>query len=327
MLTRKIYMTLSSFLKKLTFFELLVSVLTILQLYHFCILFSNYSFPMPLLYGPLFWAMYQYLSNKSESVIKRDLLLGNLPFAFFVTWYFILGDTFDWGYFQWYLPIMILVQIGYPLVILFRLKDTRSKTEGFVLLKQLMALGMGIFLFVGAVFLKHYMQVDLFMGINPIHAIAVAMVFSLFMLINYMYYRFHATEHDSAVVPVAEVPVVAADTGLLTHCGGELIRAMEVDRLFLDSKLSLDKLSNHIGIAKNVISHYLRDQLQLTYYEWLATYRIRHAKEILTEFGSEYKIEAVAHSSGFSSKTTFNRYFKERVGVLPSTYREQSSFN
>ncbi|TDQ76289.1 AraC-like DNA-binding protein [Sphingobacterium yanglingense] len=318
-------MKLSSFLKKLTFFELLVSVLTILQLYHFCILFSNYSFPMPLLYGPLFWAMYQYLSNKSESVIKRDLLLGNIPFAFFVTWYFILGDTFDWTYFKWYLPIMIIVQIGYPVVILFRLKGTPSKTEGFVLLKQLMALGMGIFLFVGSVFLKHYIQVDVFMGINPIHAIAVAMVFSLFMLVNYMYSRFHAVEQDDVTIPVAEDSMLPADTGILAHCGGELVRAMEVDRLFLDSKLSLDKLSNHVGIAKSVISHYLNNQLHLTYYEWLATYRIRHAKAILMEFGSEYKIEAVAHSSGFSSKTTFNRYFKERVGVLPSAYREQSS--
>lgn len=318
-------MKLSPFLKKMTFFELLVSVLIILQLYHFCILFSNYSFPMPLLYGPLFWAMYQCLANKREMVIKRDILLGNIPFAFFLVWYFMLGDTLDWTYFKWYLPVMILVQIVYPVVILFRLEGTSSKTEGFALLKQLMALGIGIFIFVGAVFLQYYVQLDVFMGINPIHAIGVAMIFSLFMLINYMYSRLYAIKYDSAVVPVAEDSMAHADKVVLAHCGSELTRAMEVDRLFLDSKLSLDKLSNHIGVAKSIISYYLHNQLHLTYYEWLATYRIRYAKEILSEFGSEYKIEAVAHSSGFSSKTTFIRYFKERVGVLPSTYREQSS--
>src|SRR5690606_26220386 len=115
----------------------------------------------------------------------------------------------------------------------------------------------------------------------------------------------------------------AVDIDLLEHCGRGLMEAMEKDRLFLDSKLSLDKLSTHVGISKTVISHYLNSKLGLNYYEWLAIYRINHAKVILAEFGSDYKIEAVAYSSGFSSKTTFNRYFKEIVGVLPSIYREQ----
>lgn len=319
-------MTSSSFLRKMTLFELFVSVLTMLQLYHFCILFSNQGFPMPLLYGPLFWAMYQFLSGKSRAVIKRDFAVGNFPFAFFVVWYWMKGDNLDWNYFQWYLPVMILGQIGYPLAILYRLKGVESKGKGFVLLKQLMALGMGIFLFVGAVFLHHYLQVDVLMGIDPIHAIAVAMVFSVFMLLNYMYALWDSTEREIVEMPAEPELLITVDDELVEYCDSELTRAMEEERLFLDAKLTLDKLSTYIGISKNIISQYLHSQLGLNYYEWLAAYRIDYAKEILSEFGSEYKIEAVARASGFSSKTTFNRYFKERVGVLPSVYREQASF-
>ncbi|MBL1408102.1 helix-turn-helix domain-containing protein [Sphingobacterium faecale] len=322
----KIDMALSPFFKKLTLFELLVSILTILQLYHFCILFSNHALPMPLLYGPLFWGMYQCLSHKSRSIIYRDLLVGNFPFLFFLVWYSILGGTFDWVYFQWYLPVMILVQVGYPLLILYRLKGAGNNRDGVVLLKQLMALGMGISLFVGAVFIHHYLQIDVLVGINPIQAIAVAMVFSLFMLIHYMYGLYRSLEVKPVEIIVEDMDD-DMDTNLLERCGRGLKDAMENDRLFLDSKLSLDKLSTHVGISKTVISHYLNSKLGLNYYEWLARYRINHAKIILAGFGSDYKIEAVAYSSGFSSKTTFNRYFKEIVGVLPSIYREQVTFS
>lgn len=316
-------MALSYFFKKLSLFELLVFVLTVLQFCHFCILYSEHAFPMPLLYGPIFWAMYQYLYGEKKYTIRKGLLLGNIPFVIFVIWYFILGDTLGWNYFKWYMPIVVIVQIAYPTIILLRLRGSGSKLDGFVLLKQLMALGIGISLFVAALLAEHYLQINLILGIEPIQGIGVAMAFSLFLLINHIYAISRGIVSEKKETFVKDEENALFDAGLLQRCQEELARVMDIERLYLDPKLSLDKLSSNTNIPKNIISQYLHTQLGLTYYEWLAVYRINYAKKILAESGSDYKLEAIAYSSGFSSKTTFNRYFKEIEGVLPSIYRER----
>ena len=38
----------------------------------------------------------------------------------------------------------------------------------------------------------------------------------------------------------------------------------------------------------------------------------------------EYKIVAIGYEAGFKSKTSFNRAFKNLVGVTPSEYRKKS---
>lgn len=147
-------------------------------------------------------------------------------------------------------------------------------------------------------------------------------------MLNYLY-TYYCSYND-------KVLLVTADKGgrnfeieesTLKNCELLLNKAMEGDKLYLDPRLSLDRLSAHVSVPKTIISNYLRHVLGYSYYEWLATYRINHAVQLLKDESLDYKLEAIAYASGFSSKTTFNRYFKDIVGILPSLYRNKTTSN
>ena len=309
-----------------TLYERLVFALLVLEVAHIVVLFKDSSFPLPLLYGPLFWSLYSFIIGKSVNKIIKFLFAYSIPFFVFAIWNLFLGSEITWTYYKWYLPIMVPIQIVFPILILLKIKNISSASERNLLLKQQMALGIGISVFVGLLFLKHYMNFDFEMNIDPIHAIVVALCFSIGIMIHYLYsYFIHFTIplkgsslEDKSVRSVQNDPIEA-------NCALMLQKAMEKDKLYLDPRLSMDRLADYISIPKAVISNYLNNHLGSSYYEWLAGYRIKHAILLLEDENLDYKLEAIAYACGFSSKTTFNRYFKSIVGVLPSLYRNKTT--
>jgi AraC-like DNA-binding protein len=55
------------------------------------------------------------------------------------------------------------------------------------------------------------------------------------------------------------------------------------------------------------------------FYHVVAVYRIQYALDILKN-NKSLKIEALAYDCGFNSLSSFNKYFKEIVGMKPSEY-------
>ena len=307
-----------------TLYERLVLALLVLEVAHIVVLFKDSSFPLPLLYGPLFWSWYSFIIGKSVNKIIKFLFASTTPFFVFAIWNLFLGSEITWTYYKWYLPIMVPIQIIFPILILFKIKNLASGSERNLLLKQQMALGIGISVFVGLLFLKHYMNFDFEMNIDPIHAIVVALCFSIGIMIHYLYSYF--INSTIALKRTSLEPKRLKSTKedpIETNCALLLQKAMEKDKLYLDPRLSMDRLADYISIPRAVISNYLNNHLGSSYYEWLATYRINHAVQLLEDESLDYKLEAIAYASGFSSKTTFNRYFKNIVGVLPSFYRNK----
>lgn len=313
---------LSQFLKKLTLFELLLAVLAMLQLIHFFVLYSKQNFPIPLLCGPIFWVMAAVIAKKSTSFITKGALIALIPFCFFTIWRLLVAEAEMWNYLRWYTPIMLSIQTVYPIMIMVNLKRKRIDGEAVELLKQLMVFSLGISFFVCILFLKNYAKIDFTMDINPIHTIALATVFSACVMLCYLNAIYKQSKNelldDKNVHGSASLEMKPINSSLK-----ELLQIMDEEKLYLDPKLTLDKVAARSKCSKTEISSFLSNHLGYSYYEWLASYRIKHAKNMLDEFGDEYKLEAVAHASGFQSKTTFNRYFKELVGVHPSSYRER----
>lgn len=309
-----------------TLYERLVLALIVLEIAHIFVLFRDSSFPLPLLYGPLFWSLYCFLIGKSARSIVRCLFIYSVPFVVFAVWNLLLGSEVTWTYYKFYLPIMVPIQIIFPIVILVKMRKLRYISERNMLIKQQMALGIGISVFVGILFLKHYMNYDFEINIDPIYAIAVALCFSIGIMFNYLYAYYSQISEDLPPRSIDnEIEQTKMDELVKNECALLLYKAMEKDKLYLDPRLSLDKLSLYTSLPKTTISNYLHNVLGYSYYEWLATYRIRHALKLLEKSSLDYKLEAIAYESGFSSKTTFNRYFKDIVGVLPSLYRNNIS--
>ncbi|QLC64840.1 AraC family transcriptional regulator [Flavobacterium sp. LPB0248] len=103
----------------------------------------------------------------------------------------------------------------------------------------------------------------------------------------------------------------------------KLEKAMENEQYYMDSELTLDKLSKLIGVNKYHISETLNHFVNKPFYTFVNEYRIEYVKEKLKSLSvknSSISILELAYESGFNSKSSFNRYFKEITTYTPREY-------
>lgn len=101
-----------------------------------------------------------------------------------------------------------------------------------------------------------------------------------------------------------------------------IVSAMEVQRLFLNPTLSLQDLANELGLNGKTISRHINAGLKMSFNEFVNSYRVEEVKRRLSEGDlSKLTMVAIANESGFNSKTTFNRIFREFTGSSPKDYR------
>ena len=104
-----------------------------------------------------------------------------------------------------------------------------------------------------------------------------------------------------------------------------LKKYMAAHRVYLDSTLTLDKVSSELKIYKHHISQAINNDAGMNFYSFINEYRIQEATDKLRTLHSENKtIEAISFECGFSSKSTFNNLFRKKYGVTPSQYLKES---
>lgn len=83
--------------------------------------------------------------------------------------------------------------------------------------------------------------------------------------------------------------------------------------------ISLDKISNHVGMNKSAFCRYFKHYMNRPFNIYLNEFRIHHAKKLLRN--DELSITQVCFDSGFNNIANFNRRFKAITGYTPSQYR------
>jgi len=117
---------------------------------------------------------------------------------------------------------------------------------------------------------------------------------------------------ERTVVPAQEADRIKA----------HLVRAMEVDELYLDQDLRLSDLVERLGVTRNQLSYVINKTLKKNFYDFVNEYRVRRVLDLMKERSSEeLKIIALAFDAGFNSKPAFNAVFKKYTGSTPSAYR------
>jgi len=91
---------------------------------------------------------------------------------------------------------------------------------------------------------------------------------------------------------------------------------------FLETSFSLEQLAKEVSLTKQEVSEVINQNLNSSFYQLLAKYRIEYAKSLLMR-DKNITIDAVVDECGFCSKSTFNKYFKMYVGQTPSVFRSQ----
>ncbi|MEQ8928209.1 MAG: helix-turn-helix domain-containing protein, partial [Fulvivirga sp.] len=100
---------------------------------------------------------------------------------------------------------------------------------------------------------------------------------------------------------------------------------MATEKPYLDFELNLSDLADRLEMNPRELSQLINDQLKMNFYEFVNTYRVEEAKQLLKKFStSEKRINEVMYDSGFSSKSTFNEIFKRTTGMTPKEFRSHT---
>ncbi|UNY97932.1 AraC family transcriptional regulator [Zhouia spongiae] len=106
----------------------------------------------------------------------------------------------------------------------------------------------------------------------------------------------------------------------------KILEMMNVEKIYLNHDLNQTDFAKRLGVSSHHLSETLHYGFNKNFYQLINSYRIKEAKEILAlSINKDIKILAVAFDSGFKSKTTFNRVFKEQTGYTPSEYRKKAT--
>ena len=97
-------------------------------------------------------------------------------------------------------------------------------------------------------------------------------------------------------------------------------KAVEYIQNHFKEQLTLSDLARHLGYDYNYISHYLRDNLGMTFMQYLNNCRVSCAKQLLAE--TALPVQEVMEQSGFVCSRTFNKVFRQMTRTTPSKYRE-----
>jgi len=86
----------------------------------------------------------------------------------------------------------------------------------------------------------------------------------------------------------------------------------------LDSKITLDQLSNKYGISKTSLKNSFKEVYGKPIIKWRKEYRLDYACRLIRE--GKYNISEISKMVGYSSPSKFSKAFKDYVGCTPSEY-------
>lgn len=103
----------------------------------------------------------------------------------------------------------------------------------------------------------------------------------------------------------------------------KLKKYMADEKPFLDPALTIQDISKAMNVPFRELSVLINHQLGQHFYDFVNTYRIENAMEILKDPSkSKVTILEILYEVGFNSKSSFNTAFKKHTGNTPSEYRK-----
>ncbi len=128
-------------------------------------------------------------------------------------------------------------------------------------------------------------------------------------------------KEDEPTTPKAEelLALAPADKALVER----LTKAMEEERVWLDEGLNIGALATHLRTQEHRLRRVINQQLGFkNFSQFLNSYRVAEAQTALRDPDQAHlPILSIALGLGFGSIGTFNRAFKDQVGVTPSDFR------
>ena len=307
------------------------------------VLLDHFS-PYGLLYGPFLYFAYQMAGDEPLKI--RPALLHAVPFLVFLTAYvvwFMLRTHFPQSEPVFRLILSLTTScslISYAGWALF-FRSTHKDKEDTQTSRILSALSM-LLAFVSVITLvatfSHSDATNARARLNGA-AIFLTMLGASVILFSHIVHRAirggepveglvhdgppdaHVTERNDPEDTVDvryQKSAIASET--LDTYEGLLKDLMEKQQVYLDDRLSLASLAHLLKIPKHHLSQVFSLRIGKNFNTYVNEYRVNHAIKLMHTH-PEMSVTDIFFSSGFISRASFNRYFKQFKGCTPTEYR------
>lgn len=132
---------------------------------------------------------------------------------------------------------------------------------------------------------------------------------SIQLIITYSKHGNRANRNDSTIKPKSK----------------RLLHQIQEDQKYLNQNITLEKLASCYEVDSKTLSTTIKKHNDSNFNDYLNSMRLDHFMALIENLEhKKYTLFALAEKSGFNSKTTFNRVFKKKYLVSPSSYIEQN---
>lgn len=106
----------------------------------------------------------------------------------------------------------------------------------------------------------------------------------------------------------------------------EIISLIERDKLYLEPTFNLEDLASRLGKSRHQISKLINAKEARSFYDLINGYRVKHLQKMLEDpKNNRFTILFLGLESGFNSKASLNRIFKNTTGLTPREYQNAKS--
>jgi len=110
----------------------------------------------------------------------------------------------------------------------------------------------------------------------------------------------------------------------LKRKGSWLKKTTEANRYYQDPELTVSSLAEKLGMYTRELSQVINIALKKNFNDFINEYRVRDAAGKMQDPAYDHiTLLGIAYESGFNSKSTFNRIFKQMTGKSPVEYKQE----
>lgn len=315
---------------------------------HVCIFITNVMFLLPhsahatitfnFLYGPLLYFYFKRITTKYRFKWRDALHL--LPFVFFAVYFtkyyvlppddklhILLNRFEEIDPIMPFLVVLKVVSLVVYGILIYRMyiKEKRNNSAGKMVVnwkRNIATLNLA-YVFSHIFYLSIIL---LFVSLNYLIHLQLVSMSTFILFVGYTAYvqpEVFKKQELSGIngAAVDKYKNSALTESLSMELRSTLLDLLHKDKLFKQSDLNLETLSEKMGTNRHGASQVINEHFKMNYFTLINKYRIKEATEIFDEdYHNNLTIIEVAYEVGFNNKVTFNKAFKEETGMTPSQY-------
>lgn len=128
-------------------------------------------------------------------------------------------------------------------------------------------------------------------------------------------------EAEREIVPQVDKEDIKARNELDLY--GRLEKLMKEDKVYHDTDISLEKLSEMLNTNRTYISNVINKYAKMSFSNYVNSYRIAEAIAVISDPSRDLVLKALYSDVGYNSVSSFYRAFQKETGCSPMVYRDK----